>query len=212
MPQVWKIPQIWDAATAVVMGTGPSLNLKQLAHIYLARCHGACHFVVAVNNNYQAAPWADYLYACDYKFFTWHKHHLPEAFKGAAIVSCDRPAAEEFAYILWVPGEHADGLSTNPELIHYGKNSGYQAVNLAYLLGARRILLVGFDHQYPNNAYHWYGEHPDRNRSSWYERWMPCWQTVLNQLNDLDLEIINCTPESALHVFPKARLNEALKW
>ena len=37
------------------------------------------------------------------------------------------------------------GLSRTQGVIHQGKNSGYQALNLAYLLGAKRILLLGYD-------------------------------------------------------------------
>ena len=44
-----------------------------------------------------------------------------------------------------IDGADEQGFSTTPGLIHYGANSGFQAVNLAIQFGARYIVLIGFD-------------------------------------------------------------------
>jgi hypothetical protein len=89
-------------------------------------------------------------------------------------------------------------------------NSGYQAANLAVLLGAVRILLIGYDHRFPGNQAHWFGDHPDKVRSC-YSRWFKLWETVPEQIKKMGVKIINCTPGSALKVFPMAELEKTLK-
>ncbi|HCZ48509.1 MAG TPA: hypothetical protein DCZ11_05850, partial [Gammaproteobacteria bacterium] len=50
------------------------------------------------------------------------------------------------------------GLSASPLRIHQGGNSGYQALNLAVLLGAERVILLGYD----MHGGHWHGRHGGR--------------------------------------------------
>jgi hypothetical protein len=210
MIEPWSVPRDWPGAVVVIIGSGPSLSVEQIAAIYLCRLHERCR-VIVINDNYQVAPWADVLYACDFKFFNWHADNL-FGFRrqGGIIVTCDQPAAERWhPHVRWVPGIEKPGLSTDPRLIHYGRNSGYQAVNLALHFGAVRILLVGFDHRFPGNRAHWFGDHPDKVRS-WYERWFQCWQSLLPQLAELGVRIVNCTPDSALTIFPMGKLKKEL--
>lgn len=210
--QPWPTWQLWPGETFVVIGSGPSLTLRQVADVWRTRVLGKVR-VITVNTSYQAAPWADALYACDYKFFEWHANTIfarqgDFGFMGLKITP-DRKAAETWPRLKWVVGVDKPGFSTEPGIIHYGKNSGYQAVNLAYLMGAKKILLVGFDHHFPRNEAHWHGDHPDKVRS-WYERWIPGWQTVADQLPAIGLEIVNCTPDSALKMFKSGNLENEL--
>lgn len=208
----WSTWRLWPGETFVVIGSGPSLTLRQVADIWQARVLGRVR-VIAVNTSYQAAPWADVMYACDYKFFEWHASTIfakPGNFGFMGIkVTVDRKAVKTWPRLKWLQGVDKPGLSGECGVIHYGKNSGYQAVNLAYLMGAAKILLVGFDHHFPRNEAHWHGDHPDKVRS-WYERWLPGWQTVAHQLPELGLEIINCTPGSALTVFKSGKLKKEI--
>ena len=193
-PSPWRVPLEWEGQTAVVIGGGPSLTAEAVAFV---RDKAK---VIAVNDAYRLAPWAHVLYACDLKWWTWH----PEAVAFAGLkVTHSKIAAQDFAGLRWMPCDsRAPGLSTNAEKLHCGKNSGYQAVNLAYLLGARRIVLLGFDMRRINNAGHWFGEHPDRIRSS-YGPWLKTFETVAAQCAELGLTIINATPGSALRCFPQ---------
>lgn len=196
----------------MIIGSGPSLSCSQIGRIYTSRLHDGCR-VIAVNDNYQLAPWADVLYACDYGWFVWHEKHLfidSDILVPKLMVTVDEPAAKKWPRLKWVPGTNKPGLSLDPELLHYGRNGGYQAINLATLLGAKTILLVGFDQCFPGNQAHWFGDHPSRTRSM-YERWTECWQGLPPQLKELGIELINCTPDSALTVFPMRPLKKELE-
>ena len=196
-----KLSDIWKGSVAVCIGGGPSLTQEQVDYV-----RGRAR-VIAINDAYRLAPWADVLYACDVKWWDWHYDKI-NGFKGAMITQ-DTKAAEKYNDLFYVRGEAKDGLSLDPGVIHTGRSSGYQAVNLAVLFGAKKIILIGYDHGFPGNKAHWFGDHPDKVRS-WYERWIPCWETLPDQLKKIGVQIINCTPDSALTVFEYKPLNEAI--
>lgn len=188
----------WSGETVVCIGGGPSLNQDDIDHVQRSGCR-----VIAINDAYRVASWADILYACDLKWWRWHQG--VEGFKGQRITSSEH-AALEFD-VDYLPGTAGLGLSDDHSLIHYGSNSGFQALNIAYLKGAARVLLLGYDMRiHPNGASHWFGDHPDKIRST-YDNWFQYFNEAAEQ-NKVD--IINVTPGSALPSFPMADLREVL--
>lgn len=200
----WRVDLDWAGETAVCIGGGPSLTPGQVE-----RVRGRAQ-VIGINDAYKVAPWASVLYGCDLKWWEWHRERVFEQFTGV-MVTTDKIAHCRWQQIRYLPGKDAPGLSWDPGLIHWGRNSGYQALNLAVLTGASRVLLLGYDHKMADNGRaHWFGDHPDRVRSS-YESWIKDnWSTVPEALRGHDVEVINCTPGSAIAVFPHADLEEVL--
>lgn len=143
------------------------------------------------------------LYACDGQWWEVYYRDVKQSFKGECWTQ-DKAAALKYD-LYWIEGDqHAAGFSLDPKRIHCGRNSGYQAINLAILMGAKRIILLGFDMGHSGRR-HWFGDHPDRLRNvDAYTEFLAAFDTVRNQ--DLPCEIINCTPGSRLKVFPQAEL------
>lgn len=190
------VPRLWAGETAFIFGSGPSLSAEQVDAV-----KGQAR-VIAVNNSYQLAPWADLLYACDYR---WWAHYRPE-FAGLKVSQDAR--AEEFG-ALRVPSVDEPGLSLDPLRIHQGGNGGYQAINLAVLLGAKRIALLGFDMQ----GGHWHGRHPkglNNPEQGNFARWIQAFDGMAPDLGKAGVEVINCTPGSALRCFPMVTLEDFL--
>lgn len=97
-----------------------------------------------------------------------------------------------------------------PGKVHTGGNGGYQAINLAYLLGARRIVLIGYDMQVgADGRAHWFGHHPDKVISN-HQGWIAGYKTLATHAKKLGLEIINATPTTALTCFNKMKLDDAI--
>jgi len=147
------------------------------------------------------------LYACDAR---WWRHHkgVPE-FTGLKLTQC-QAAAQEFG-LRWIKGEHKPGLSFDPGIIHYGSNSGYQALNIAVLMGAKRIILLGFDMRRIAGKSHFFGEHPKgMSNGDGYGMFIEKFKTVVDPLREHAIEVVNCTPESALPWFEMKRLEDAL--
>jgi hypothetical protein len=117
-------------------------------------------------------------------------------------------AAEQFGLRLAL-GRHERGLGR--DVIHFGDNSGYQAINLAYLLGAGRILLLGYDMQARGSQTHFFGDHPPPLKTgSDYRHWVTLFDRLAQDLVSEGVEVINCTRETALRCFARSTLNEAL--
>ena len=186
----------------MIVASGPSLTKEDVNYV-----KGKAT-VIVINDNYQMAPWADYCYFCDPKWHEWHKNEpLFQAFEGKKYTQ-DRKVAEEnvFFYIESQPGQ---GLSTEPNVIYQGSNSGYQAINLAYHLGARKIILLGYDMQQSNGKAHWFGDHPDKVRSS-YQCWTKYFDHLAKDAQSKGLHIINCSRQTALGCFERKPLEDVL--
>jgi hypothetical protein len=201
---VTSVPVAWPGATVVCIGTGPSLTQADVD-----ACRGKAR-VIAVNDAYRLAPWADVLYACDAKWWAWHKG-APE-FAGLKY-TLRRPVTPPLK--LW-PGcvglqdLGRLGLSLDPAGLKTGHNSGYQALNLAVLFGAARVLLLGYDMHATGQKDHFFGKHPDQTRPP-FRQCLDAFLSLLAPLKELGVEVVNCTPGSALKCFPAGTLAEELR-
>lgn len=196
------VPRLWEGETVAIIAGGPSLTAAQVA-----ACRGRCR-LLGVNDAYRLAPDLDALYACDGKW--WEAHHGVPSFAGPKFTQ-DKAAAARWR-LTWVESRKADGLSADPRQIHSGRNSGYQAINLAVHLGAARILLLGFDmRRAADGRRHWFGRHPGGlEKDSPYQDWIKAFRTLPPDLAAAGVTVINCTPGSALDAFPAMRLEDAL--
>jgi len=163
-----------------VLATGPSMSLE-LAESLRGRCS-----VVAVSDAFRLAPWADALVSTDFAW--WRKHTEAAEFKGlkfSGMVDYQKVEGVER-----MPGENAT-------------NSGLLGVKVAVKLGATKVLLCGFDLRKPGE--HFFGRH-DGLRSTSAAR-MEHFKTQFERYRPRGVEIINCTPGSALRAYPVASLD-----
>lgn len=196
------VPRKWPGETVAIFASGPSLTVTDVEF-----CRGKVR-TIAVNDNWRLAPWADVLYACDVR---WWEHHrgVPE-FTGEKW-TCDGRARGKFPELNHVQGKFLPGISFNPSMIHTGRNSGFQAINLAILFGAARILLLGFDMQKTNGLAHWFGKHDSALVTTLdYSGFIACFREVPASIKGKGIEIFNCTRHTALGMFPRMTIEEAL--
>lgn len=182
--------------TAVCIASGTSLTQNDVDY-----CKGKAT-VYVVNNCYQIAPWADVLYACDEE---WWDHYKPE-FTGAKW-TINESAAKK--YNLNIIAHDTQAIFCTTEMIATGNNSGFQAINLAYLHGFRRILLLGYD--YKNSGNHWHGKHKGfLNKSPDMRRWISHMEKASTIMSEAGLEVINCSRDSAINCFPMSDITHEL--
>lgn len=128
-------------------------------------------------------------------------------FKGSLYTICTR-AGQRYG-INYAVGEDRQGLGE--DMIHTGNNSGYQSINLAYLLGATKIVLLGFDMQRSLGKGHWHGDHPGGlNRHNNFTGWLKRFPKLAEDLANRGVEVINSTRMTALTCFKTKPLEEAL--
>lgn len=204
-PIYGTVPRLWAGATIICIATGPSLQQADVD-----ACQG--HPVVAIKDAIQMAPWADVLYSCGQDRSKWwqrtHGTAIVERFKGHRFTLDPVVARQGWATLLKNSGE--GGIDTDPSSLRTGRNSGYQAINLAVHMGAAKIVLLGYDLQADTDGRdHFFGAHPTGNRPPYHE-FLPWFASMLEPLTALGITVINASRVSALDVFPKLSLQEAL--
>ena len=186
--------------TFVLLGCGPSLTQ---ADVDFVRDQAR---VIAINNAYTLAPWAFCLYAADAKWWKWENGAPGFLGMKYSIESPHDPVTWPNVTVLKNTG--LVGLDLDPHGLRAGFNSGYQAINLAVHFGARRIVLLGYDMApNPHGPSHFFGEHPDKAPSP-YEQMREAFLSLVEPLNDIGVEVVNCTPGSALTCFPSLPLRD----
>lgn len=202
----WRVEPVWEGETVAILGGGPSLTQRQVD-----ACRGRCR-VIAVNNAYQLAPWADLLYFCDEVWYGWHREH--KAFRGFSGIKAALSNARTWPrdpYIRVLQNYGDSGLCEIPDGVMTGRNSGYQAMNLAAHLGPARQLLLGFDMRVVGNRTHWHMEHKRATpHDAFAVDMLPRFPALKQALDARGIEVVNCTPGSALEVFRKDALENAL--
>jgi hypothetical protein len=200
------VPRAWPGATVGILAAGPSATVEQAD-----TCRAAGARLIVVNCSYRLAPWADLLYACD---AAWWQQYRPE-FAGVMVTQDERvvSGADRIPRVVRVPSVNEKGLSWDPARIHQGANGGYQALNLAVLMGARRVLLMGYDMRVVDGKKHWHGDHPvnlNNPDASQLATFRAAFATTVSELARAGVEVFNCTPGSALDCFPRRDVAEAL--
>jgi hypothetical protein len=203
------IPRRWPGASVIVAATGPSLTPEVAQACRVPDWH-----VIAVNDAHRLLPWADVLYACDGPW--WAKHNGVHEFAGERWSSHDDGTndksglAARYALRL-VQGAGGETFSRDPAVLNYGNNSGFQAIGLAVLFGASRIVLVGFDMQERDGRRHFFGDHPAPLRNTCdYRAWVRIFHNAARHLGP-DVGIVNATPDSAITCWPRMTIAQAIR-
>ena len=212
----WRVEEEWRGHTAAILGGGPSLSLGGCEAARAAGCKA-----IAVNNAYLLAAWADILYFADRHWWEWN-HNEPgyRRFAGRKVTlenkrisfgQDGKPAEEPGVLALCNYGKDPVGLCFHRDGVHTGSNSGFQAMNLAVHLGVKRILLLGFDMRIVGRRLQWHDLHQRPTPADVYENHMiPAFEAAVNDLKAAGVEVVNCTPGSALKCFPVMTVEEAL--
>ena len=197
----YRVPRLWPDSTIVCLGCGPSLTQEDVLF-----CRDKAH-VIAIKDTWHWAPWAEALYSCDGRWWDFYKG-LP-AFGGLKFgLTVDR---QPWPNVNLLANTGIEGLELDPTGLRNGRNSGYQAINLAVHLGARRIVLLGYDMQPAKGRTHFAGADPSWSRlHSPYPEFVRCFGTLIEPLRELGIEVFNCSRRTALEMFPRGSLEEVL--
>lgn len=152
------------------------------------------------------------LYACDE---TWWIEYFPKVSTGfpGELWTVAEGARDRFD-LRWIHGMDMGGLSKDPSLIHTGKNSGTQAIGLAHVFGAARIVLVGYDMSNdPSGRKHWHPDHPrglGNGGSGRYPAWISGIDLVHQDLKRLGIPMVNASRRTMIRSVPRMTLEDAL--
>ena len=177
---------------------------------------------------YLVAPWADAVYFADSKWWQWHQDGIAKRWPWVAFTAPEVRARfaefcgqkitiENTGMMISDPDVHMfrnggrEGLSEITNTLCTGSNSGYQALNLAVLAGAAKILLVGYDMSFPDGKSHSHNGHPVKVAETHYARfYADAFKSTLHALTAAGVSVINCNPNSKLKAYPFGDLDACL--
>ncbi len=228
---VWKIPRIWSNGECWIIGGGSSII--QQFHIpldvvrkvytkaeplsayspYMSAIHSK--HVIGVNMAYQLGSWIDFCFFGDDAWFDQHRKQLRQ-FRGIKVscaISFDKPShrnAQEKIKYTPKNKSRSHGISETPNTVCWNDNSGAAAISLAYHLGARKIVLVGFDmkHNETGNS-HWHNEY-QVTKPAVFPRHLRGFPGIALDAERLGVKIINASPDSAIDAFSKCSVEDVL--
>ena len=192
-----------------IIASGPSANINDARML-----RDCCDEVIAINDSWRLCRGDDGIYFNDHIYGTdmkWWKYAIGD-------ITRDYDGNLWTQRVAWT--EEPEGLGiqcleseAKPDLcdeigkIHTGSNSGYAAINLAYHLSAKTIVLLGYDMRMSGSRRHWFSDRPEHfNVSSDYN-------AFIRQLNTIDtkkhgIEILNASRRTSLTCFPLVNLEE----
>ena len=104
------------------------------------------------------------------------------------------------------------GLEEAKDTLSHGNNSGYAAINLAYHLGAKRIILLGYDMGNDGKRGHHHDGYPVpvTGDNIYRDQFIPGFKILADLLKTKGIEVYNASPNSLLNTWPKITLEKAL--
>jgi hypothetical protein len=190
----------------VIIGTGPGLTQEQLNKVSHLRKFGA-------NRAFEFG--LDVLHACNYQFWDYYWSEVKD-------LPCHkwttRPELKDkLDGLNYIEERWIEGLSTNKAYIAAHHGTGPQLVNLAYHYGVKQMILIGWDMRHKGKR-HYFGEYPQELQH--FTRNLGPNGELLGLIKEMetihperyDIEIINCTPGSAMTCFPPMDIDECLTY
>lgn len=197
----------WSGETAIIIASGPSLKKQD---VELVRGRGK---VIAIKKCVDLAPWADVVYGCDGPW--WRSVQGLMKFKGLKLAYEPTVCGSEYGIQrVEIPDKTCDRfLLDEVGKVGSGRNSGFQALNLAAQFGAKRIILLGLDIG-GETAAHWYGRNNwnmANNPDQWsYDKWQKAFTVAAPDLKARGIDVINASRSTALKCFRQLPLASAL--
>ncbi len=131
-----------------------------------------------------------------------------ESFQGERYLAISRPLPiPDVEYLVRGRGV---GLSTQWPTVSIHGTSGYGALNLAFLKGAKTIFLLGYDYSQANH--HWYENYTWQGlgRDHVFEQWAKHFVIAATQLHMAGVKVYNACPDSVITAFPKIKLDDVI--
>lgn len=211
LKQFIDVPEVYDVGLPVyIIGGGKSLDNFDWSLLKGRQ-------VLAINKAMYTCKEAQIGFFGDNKFYEWHRDFGGYdfwRFRGQHILTSTDVDVPENSKVRHI-GLIDVAFSTEKSAIAApgGKitSSGCQAINLAYLAGATKVILLGYDcypGEYHNDKSY---AHQIKVQPSAYARYIDEFAALAKHIKakKIKVEIVNANPDSALKCFQKCEIAEA---
>ncbi len=184
----------WKGRTVVVLASGPSLTPAQIE-----RVRAAAHPTIVTNSTFLDAPWAEVLIGFDARWWRVYGERAAAEFSGTRL-GCSAGVRTHGAVSLY-----------QQSWFHNFGNSGTAAVSLAVIGEAQKVVLLGVDCQRVNGRIHHHGDHPKGlGNALSLATWPRKFKQAARFARERGVEVVNCSPGTALTHFPTGALEAHL--
>ena len=204
------VPDLYAGKTGVLLATGPSLSREDVE--YLRPIHARGDVVLfGLNDAYKLCDFLDVVYFCDPRWLSSNLDVLK--YKHGEVWTQDAKVRKEHPNkVKRCAGGSGNGICKTPSHIHFGGNSGFQLINLAWHFGIREFYLLGYnmgESAKGQKLQHFFGQHPKPlNQSNNYKGFVSSFRAIAPADRKL---ITNCTyPTGLVGTFEQKPLREAL--
>jgi len=224
----WSAPKIWKGGTCWIIGGGSSITKqfripddvvqqvrdKKLPLSAFSPYMSILHdkHVIGVNSAFLLGDWIDICFFGDKDWFFDNKPEL-DKYKGLVVGCPSVLKIQSFVDLGIKYVEKNDikeyGISEDPSKVCWNKNSGAAAISLAFNLGCKRIILLGFDMQITDDKKHWHVQY-DQNAPIPFAKHLVGFGDIASDAERLGIEILNCNPDSAIPNFKKIDLEDLI--
>ena len=220
----WKVPRIWADKTVYIIGGGPSvvgldMCLQPRDGRYGLEAYLHDKLVIGVNDAFDLGDYVSVLFFGDTRWY-WARKEQVQRFKGLKI-TCNRGTkwGKGHESVVREPGintlaiHNSFGLTDRRDRLAWNRSSGGAAINVAVHLGAKRIVLIGYDMDDDNRG-------PDgllikhtpgminEFKPGVYKFQQGAMAKIQKAAKQRDVEILNASPGTAIKDFKKVRLEK----
>lgn len=188
---------IWKGEDVFVIGGGPSLKTFDWTRLVGRRTIGC-------NSAYLLGQAVCQLCIFGDKGF-WNNFQkaLLKYIKSGGVVISTAPGIDH-PEIFTMPRKPA-GLGR--DVLGWNGNTGSLALNLAMIMGARRVFLLGFDMALSAGNPNWHEQVIDKPNENVYQRFISGFDSIVDDWDRLfpEVGVVNLNPDSKLTLFQKAK-------
>lgn len=204
--EYWLPDKRWLGDTVFVLGGGPSLADSSIDFKHIHKFG----WLVAINSLFRTVPFSDAVFFTDYSWFTgdWQdgtprRRTLEKS--QALLLTTSRQVkrlAPDRIKLIRVSGTGA---------LKQGRSSGHTAISVVMSMGAKRVVLLGYDMRFVEGRSHSHDEYACKNVKLYAKDFVPAFNGWNAWAKKTGVEILNATPGSALNEFKKIKLEEVLR-
>lgn len=177
--------------TVFIVGGGPSLFGFDFEMLRGRNC-------IAINSGVNELPFANLLYFRDHHWFN-REFEAVERFAGFVVTS---------SLGAWANSpERLKLIRVNTKEIPRARTSGQQCVSLALVMGAKRVVLLGFDWNREGGHYHERYPEPELRYVGGLTEG---WNGYAARARRRDAIVVNATPRSAITEFELVKIGDEL--
>ena len=180
--------------TAFIIGGGPTVLQTRFEPIKRG-------FFIGCNCAFLLGSWVDVCFFCDPRWFAhWRKTPVfVEYAKSHFLYTCyDSPDTRRECIVFKKSSKHY-GITDAKNEICWNHNTGLSAINLAFQLGFKRIVLIGFDGGLVEGKKNFHDLHTfesftEKHSNSGFAHFPIALKHIVNDAVNFGIEILNASP------------------